>query len=149
MTDVITDLTERWGLSHAEIAEALHTNANVIHHWRNGVEPNADEVARADLLNHFLADVHAAGIAEPGAWMSMQLADGYMVTRWSLYIAGCSLELLRSNAASPISRSDLLHEFNPDWRRVYWTSFKTVESEDGCPSIVGKSYDDVIEQVAR
>ncbi|MET0417280.1 MAG: hypothetical protein ABW022_14810 [Actinoplanes sp.] len=148
MTDALTNLTNRWGLGNAEIARALHTNGNVIRHWRNGVEPNSDEVARADLLDNFLTEVHDLGIAEPGAWMSTPLADGYQVTRWVLYIAGCSHELLRRNASGELSRMDLLHEFNPDWRRAYWTSFKTVEAEDGNTSIVGKTYDDVRAQIA-
>lgn len=147
MTDALPDLREKWGLADADIARALYTNPNVIRHWRSGVEPNADEVVRADLLNAFLTDVHARGVTEPAAWMSAPLADGYTVTRWDLYIAGCSLSLLRENASGQLSDADLLHEFNPDWRRAYWTSFKTVKTEDGGRSIVGKSYDDVVQQV--
>jgi hypothetical protein len=147
MTDALTDLREKWGLSDSDIARALHTNPNVIRHWRNGVEPNADEVARADTLNAFLTDVHARGVTEPAVWMPEPLADGYTATRWALYVAGCSLDLLRENASGRLSSADLLHEFNPDWRRTYWTSFTTVEAEDGGTSIVGKTYDDVMRQV--
>jgi hypothetical protein len=147
MTDALTDLRERWGLANSEIARALHTNPNVIRHWRRGVEPNADEVARADSLNDFLTDVYDHGITEPASWMAEPLMDGYTVTRWALYIAGCSRHLLRDNAAGRLSTDDLLHEFNPDWRRAYWTSFKTMEAEDGGTSIVGKTYDDVVRQV--
>lgn len=147
VTDTLTDLREKWGLADSDIARALHTNTNVVRHWRNGVEPNSDEVARADTLNAFLADVHARGVTEPAAWMSEPLADGYTVTRWTLYVAGCSLNALRQNAARQLTDADLLHEFNPDWRRAYWTSFTTVQTEDGGTSIVGKSYDDVMRQV--
>jgi hypothetical protein len=147
MTTAMQSLHDRWGLSTSDIARALHTNANVIRHWRNGVEPNSDEVARADLLDRFLTDVHDRGVTEPAAWMSVPLVEGYTVTRWHLYIASCSLGLLRENAAGSLSDLDLLYEFNPDWRRTYWTSFKTVEAADGGLSVVGKSYDDVRAQI--
>ena len=150
MTDALTDLREKWGLSNSEIARALHTSPNVIRHWRNGVEPNADEVARADRLNYFLTDLHdQAGIAEPAAWMAEHLADGYTVTRWDLYTAGVRRDLLPAHARGSITNEELLDMVDPDWRRTYWTSFKTVEAEDSGTSIVGKTYDDVVRQVAQ
>lgn len=145
MTEALSDLRTRWGLSNREIARAVHTNPSVVRHWRNGVEPNADEVARADLLNEFLEDVHDYGIAEPDAWLGATVVDGFTVTRWDLYAAGHA-RLLLANAASELTDEDMLRTIDPDWRRTYWTSFKTVQAEDGNLSIVGKSYDDILAQ---
>lgn len=147
MTEALHELINTWGLSNSEIARALYTTTSVIRAWRNGTEPNSDEVARADTLNSFLTDVHARGVPEPAAWMSEPLADGYTATRWKLYVAGCSLELMRENARGEISNADLLHEFNPDWRRTYWTSSTTFVAEDGHLSIREKTYDEVREQI--
>lgn len=148
MTTAITDLHDRWGLNAREIARALNTNRSVIRRWRHGVEPDADEVARADLLNEFLQDIHDYGITELDAWLSTTLVDGFTVTRWNLYAARHA-RLLLANAAGELTDEDLLRTVDPDWRRTYWTSFKTVQAEDGNLSIVGKSYDDVRRQIAE
>jgi hypothetical protein len=148
MTDALTDLREKWGLANSDIARALHTNTNVIRHWRRGVEPNADEVARADRLNQFLTDLYEQhGITEPAAWMAEHLTDGYTVTRWHLYTAGIRRDLLPANAAGAITNEEMLNVFDPGWRRTYWTTFTTVEAEDGGTSIMGKTYDEVLRQV--
>lgn len=148
MTEALSDLRTRWGLSDSEIARALHTNPNVIRHWRRGVEPNADEVARADLLNDLLSDVHDSGITEPGAWMAEPIVNGFTVTRWDLYGVN-RVDLLRANASGRLSDQAMMEALTPDWRRVFWTSFKTVQAEDGNLSIVGKSYDDILAQMSE
>lgn len=145
MTEALSDLRTRWGLSDSEIARALHTNPNVIRQWRRGVEPNADEVARADLLSDFCDDLHELGY-EPGAFMSEPLVDGYTATGWHLYAAGRP-ELLLAYARGELAANETLAAHDPDWRRTYWTSFKTVQAEDGNLSIIGKSYDDVRAQI--
>lgn len=145
MTAAINALRETWGLGDSEIARALHANTNVIRRWRRGVEPNADEVARADLLNDFCDDLHELGY-EPGAFMSEPLVDGYTATGWDLYAAGRP-ELLLAYARGELPAQETLAAHDPDWERTYWTSFKTVQAEDGNPSIVGKSYDDVRAQI--
>jgi hypothetical protein len=148
MTNVLEDLDERWGLDERAIARAIHTIPNVVRRWRNGVEPNADEVARAAVLNEFLEDIHAVGIFEPAAWLDEPVFDGYTATRWDLYASGHA-RLLLANAAGELADEDLLFTVDPDWRRAYWTSFKTIVAEDGNLSIVGKSYDDVVAQVSE
>ena len=146
MTEASTDLHSRWGLSDSDIARALHTNPNVIRHWRRGVEPNADEVARADKLAEFCDDLHELGI-EPGAFLALPLVEGYTATGWDLYAAERP-ELLLAYTRGELTAAETLAAHDPDWRRTYWTSFKTVEAEDGHLSIVGKSYDEVRAQVA-
>lgn len=144
----IHDLSERWGLGDSEITRALHASRAVIRRWRDGVEPNADEVARAHLLNDLLADIHSLGIDEPAGWMAERIVEGYTVTRWHLYVGGCLRSALPSNAAGELSDVDMLDQFDRDWRRTYWTSMKVVPAADGGMSIVEKTYDDVIAQTA-
>lgn len=146
MTTALTSLYETWGLGTSEIAAALNTSSTVIRWWRNGGEPNADEVARADRLDAFLHQVHDYGIAEPAAWMSAEIVEGYTVTRWHIYRAG-QPDLLVRNAELRLTDGQMLDLHDTDWRRAYWTSFKTVEAADGGLSVVGKSYDDVRAQM--
>lgn len=146
MTEALSNLRSRWGLSDSEIARALHTNPNIVRRWRKGAEPNADEVARADLLSEFCDDLRELGPLEPAAFMSAPLVDGYTATGWDLYAAGRP-ELLLAHARGELSAEDTLAAHDPDWRRTYWTSFKTVQADDGNLSIVGKSYDDILAQM--
>ena len=143
MTTALTDLYEKWGLSRHDIAEALHTTQTVIRSWLNGAEPNADEVARADLLNDFLEDLDLGDDA--GGFMSLPIVEGYTATGWDLYAAG-KPDLILAYARNECTGEQALAAHDPDWRRTYWTSFKTFEAADGGRSIVGTSYDDVMQQ---
>jgi len=147
MTNTMQNLRERWGLGTSNIARALHTNANVIRHWRNGVEPNADEVARADRLDEFCDDLSELGF-EPGTFMSSLLVDGFTATGWDLYTAGRP-ELLLAVARYELTGQEALSAHDPEWRRTYWTSSVMFVAEDGNLSIRGKTYDEVREQVGE
>ncbi len=145
MRTAMQNLCERWGLSDSEIAQALDISQRVARLARDG-STHADE---ANQLDGFLTELHHGyGIEEPAAWMAATLVEGWTVTRWDLWTAGRH-GLLIENAAGRMTAPAMLDAFDPDWRRTYWTSFKTVETEDGGRSIVGKSYDDVREQMAE
>lgn len=147
MSNLIDDLTTRWGFGTSEIARALNTSPAVIRRWQRGGEPNADEVTPADKLDEFCDDLAEAGV-EPGAILAAPLVEGYTAIGWDLYLARRP-QLVLAVVRGELTAEEALAEHDPDWRRTYWTSFKTVESGDGCPSIVGKDYDDVIAQVGR
>lgn len=140
-------LERRWGLSASEIARAADMPQSAVRKWRKGVEPNVDEVARADLLDDLLDDLHDLGIAEPAAWMGERFAEGFTVTRWDLYLAR-RYELLKANAGGEVDDVEMLGMFDPDWRRTYWTSSTTFLAEDGHLSIREKTYDEIRQQIA-
>lgn len=145
MTTAMANLHERWGLSTSDIARALDIPTRAVRQARdNHAEGFIYEAA--DRLDAFLHQAHNYGVDEPAAWMSVPVVEGYTVTRWDLYAAGRD-ELLKANAEGEFSDEDMLAVFNPDWRRAYWTSFKTVEAADGGLSVVGKTYDDVRAQM--
>lgn len=141
----IDNLQERWGLSFAEVAQALNVQPHTIHTARElRIEPEVN--LWLEMLDTFLDALRQRGIEEPASWMAEPVVVGYTVTRWHLYPVMPKSELLL-NAEGIRSDEELLTRHDLDWRRTYWTSFKTVEAADGGLSTIGKSYDDVLAQV--
>lgn len=142
MRTAMQNLHERWGLSTNEIAQVLNISPRVVRLARDGSQP-ADWAVR---LDGFLQRLQGHGVEEPAAWMAMDIVEGYTVTRWRLYEAGRS-DLVEANAEQRLTATQMLFEFDPDWRANYWTSFTTRVAEDGNVSIRGKTYDEVRAQV--
>lgn len=136
------NLHERWGLSTTEIGQALNISPRVVRLARDGSQP-ADWAAR---LDGFLQRLQDHGIEEPAAWMALDIVEGYAVTRWRLHRNGRS-ELVEANAKQRLTATQMLFEFDPDWRRNFWTSFTTFVAEDGHLSTRGKTYDEVRAQI--
>lgn len=145
MTTAMTSLHDRWGLSVSDIAQALNISQRAVRQARDS-HAEEETYRAAEKLDAFLHQVHDYGIEEPGAWMSGAIVEGYTITRWDIYRAG-RRDLLVDDAERRVPGEQMLDLHDSDWRRNYWTSFKTVEAADGGLSVVGKSYDDVRAQM--
>jgi hypothetical protein len=129
-----------WGASRSDIATAIDATQSSLRH------PSDAEEAAIEALDRFLLSLYQAGVDEPATFMSVPLVDGYTAVGWRIYAEG-GADLLRRLASRELSAEEMIGHFDPDWRRTYWTSFKTVQAADGGLSVMGKSYDDVCQQI--
>lgn len=122
------------GLAWRDIARLVGVTVPAVRKWRQGDPPTgAHRKAIAGLLafidvlrsDHLIMDVPS--------WLEIPLIDS-SVTALDMYAAGLG-EALVMHAAGHISAEQLLHQYDPTWRRVTDSRFEIITAADGQAAI--------------
>lgn len=131
------------GLAWVDIAALAGVSVPAVRKWRQGGAAsgtNLLEVARAVVLLEWLGNEKL--ISDVATWLEVPLDPAAPVARIDLLKAGRRDLVIRSLVADEGRPTDLLDEFDPDWRTRYASDFEVFTAEDGQRSIRSKGSHD-------
>lgn len=134
LLDELADLGFAW----RDIARMTHVSVPAIRKWRHGGRASGDNrrnlaalLAMCDMISsHFMVE-------EVASWFEMPLDSAVPITPIDLYEANRP-DLVFECASGHSDPTQLMDEFDPEWRERYRSDFKIEMASDGDFSIVRK-----------
>ncbi|MGI8845544.1 MAG: hypothetical protein ACR2HC_05115 [Thermoleophilaceae bacterium] len=122
------------GMSWSDIAKTVAVTPAAVRKWRRG-EPaqGPTRMAVAQLLA-LLGLLEQAAIAEPVAWLISPVTPEALVTMLDLLRAGRP-QLILDLAYARKHATQVLDEFDPQWRRTRGRRFQVEVGQDGEPTL--------------
>ncbi len=137
--EVLSELSETYGLSWSTLSRLVAVSATAIRKWRKGDAISADNRRALSRVRAFLdlLERNASPLEDVASWLEMKVSDDATVTAVDLYVAD-RIDLILDLASARISPHEALQEFDSEWRAKYTsdTNFKVVRASDGMPAIV-------------
>lgn len=134
--DMLTELSETYGVAWSDIAAALQISVPALRKWRkntSGTTPeNHRKLAQLTAFYTLLADM----VSSPARWMSMPMVEGFNVTPADVYSpdhAERLLDLAAGNAGT--TPEGVLDKIAQDWREKWNSEYEVIEAADGEPSM--------------
>lgn len=131
------------GLAWRDVARLAGVSVPAVQKWRRGegiTGANRLKLAGIVALLSYLRDNM---IDEPASWLEIPVRPGVAVSAMDLLIAGrydLALELASDEYASLETTTDVLDEFDPDWRTTRVDEhFEVYIASDGIPAIRPRS----------
>jgi len=134
VTDLLNELSERWGVAWSDIAQMLDVSVPALRKWRKSTSGTTPENHHrlAGLAAFF--ELLAGEFANPPSWVSMPLVPGYNATVRDVYSERSASTLL-DHAAGNINAESALNEIDPNWRQRYRSEYEVFIAGDGQPSL--------------
>lgn len=142
LTRLLTRLADA-GLAWVDIAALVGVSVPAVRKWRHGGSASGEkllELGRLVALIDWLAEEQV--IADVAGWLEVPLSVDAPVSRLDLLKTGRRDLVVRSRVGEETRPTDLLDEFDPDWRTRYASDFEVFTAEDGQRSIRSKGSHD-------
>lgn len=126
----------RGGFAWVDIARLVGVSVPAVRKWRNGGTISGErlaDLARVVVLVEWLRDEHH--VTDVASWLEVPISTGAPVTRMDLLQHGARDLLLRSMVGDGLAPTEILDEFEPDWRTTYHSDFEVFDAADGQRSI--------------
>lgn len=141
LSDILVDLSQKWGTSWADIARMAEVSVPALRKWRTAGGATPIKKVRLAGIAGFMQVLDELGISEPADWINEPIKDGYTVTPRHLYSPTNASTLL--DLAGGSSTADMvLNVLAPEWRTKFATSFVVETLPNGEKAIVSKSNKD-------
>jgi hypothetical protein len=129
------------GLAWVDIAALAVVSVPAVRKWRQGGSASGEklfEVARAVVLLEWLHTEQS--IADVASWLEIPLDPAAPIARIDLLKAGRRDLVIRSLVGDETNPTELLDEFDADWRTRFESDFEVFTAADGQRSIRTKGH---------
>lgn len=135
LSDILSELSKKWGASWADIARMTEVSVPALRKWRiDGGATPAKKVRLAGIAG-FMRVLNELGIEEPADWINEPIKDGFTVTPRHLY-SPVNASTLLDFAGGSASVEQVLNSLAPEWRAQFATSYKVETLPNGDSVIV-------------
>lgn len=116
--DIVTELSDDYGLNQLSTARAVGVTPTAVRKWRRGEQARPEYQDRLAQLTALLGLLRDTGKDYPAAWLEVPVSSESTLTPLDLFAAGRP-ELVLSLASDPDDVRTALHDFDQAWRRNY------------------------------
>lgn len=127
------------GFAWVDIARLVGVSVPAVRKWRNGGTISGErlaDLARVVVLVDWLRDENH--VTDVASWLEVPISPDAPVTRMDVLQSGDRDLLIRSLVGDGLAPTDMLDEFQPDWRATYNSEFEVFDAADGERSIRSK-----------
>lgn len=132
-------LLSDYGLAWRDVARLVKVSVPAVQKWRRGEGITGGNRLRLAGVVALLECLEDKMINEPASWLEVPVLRDVAVTGMDMLAAGrhdLVLELAADDPVVGVERTQVLDEFDPDWRTTRVdNSFEVVEADDGILSI--------------
>jgi hypothetical protein len=124
-----------FGFAWRDIARLLHVSVPTIRKWRTGENATAEHrnaAARLVAVCEIIAE--SCMIEDIASWFEIPLLEGAGITTLDLYEAG-RIDLVLEHAHQHRDTTEILDDFDSEWRTRTSSRFEVFDAPDGQPAI--------------
>lgn len=132
--DLLDELYSDRGLGWGEIAQSVGVSLSAVRKWRNQGDCVAENRLALARVAAMLDLVEEAFVVDPGGWLLTPLVGDYTVRYLDLVSAG-RYDLVLDSAFQRKTATQVMDDFDTDWRSTRRRKFDLVVDDDGVRSL--------------